>query len=72
MGYNDTASGSAMLVRVKRSEGPDFEDPVLARVFGSRPPLPPRKQVPKKKPKPIFTDGKKLDNSRDWDLVKVR
>ena len=24
-----------------------------------------------KRPKPVFTDGRKLDNSRDWETVKV-
>ena len=24
-----------------------------------------------KRPKPVFTDGRKLDNSRDWEKVKV-
>ena len=24
-----------------------------------------------KRPKPVFTDGRKLDNSRDWEKVKI-
>ena len=29
------------------------------------------KERQRKRPKPVFTDGRKLDNSRDWETVKV-
>ena len=33
--------------------------------------LQPKKKTPKPKLKPIFNDGQKLDNSRDWEKVKI-
>ena len=54
-------------------------DPLLVNIFGGDPiPIstntglvqqPYNKKTPK--PKPIFNDGQKLDNSRDWEKVKI-
>ena len=51
-------------------------DPILAKVFADPPPAVVKQTTaaskrPRTKHKPVFTDAKKLDNSRDWDLVKV-
>ena len=62
---------STSQLRLKRSPGEIKDDPVLNRVFGkpvtSTAPI----HLPRKKLKPAFTDAKKLDHSRNWDLVKV-
>ena len=47
-------------------------DPLLAEIFSaaeSDSTFPPSIKTPK--PKPIFTDARKLDNSRDWENVKI-
>jgi hypothetical protein len=59
----------APLYRVKRTAASEDEfskiDPVLLKLFGQPP------EVAAHKPKPTFTDARKLDNSRDWETVKV-
>jgi len=44
-------------------------DPLLVNIFGVDQPSTTTIKVPK--PKPVFNDGQKLDNSRDWEKVKV-
>merc|ERR1712079_144249 len=48
---------------------PSTLDPLLVNIFGVDPPSTTTVKVPK--PKPVFNDGQKLDNSRDWEKVKV-
>ena len=55
---NSTNVVGTLHLRAKRSVTPD---PLLAQLFGQKRP----------KPKPAFTDALKLDNSQDWDLIKV-
>ena len=44
-------------------------DPLLMNIFGVEQTT--TEKSVKKKPKPAFNDGQKLDNSRDWEKVKV-
>ena len=44
-------------------------DPLLMNIFGVETTT--TEKSVKKKPKPAFNDGQKLDNSRDWEKVKV-
>ncbi len=48
-------------------------DPLLLELFGDsdKEKVARKKTVKPKKPKPSFTDGMKLDRSRDWERVKV-
>ena len=66
-----SSSINSHIIRQKRQisevEVQSTLDPLLVNIFG----VETTTEKSKKKPKPAFNDGQKLDNSRDWEKVKV-